>query len=382
MKSKWIIACLLLITAHSFAQNDIRKEIIAFTDSTEMMIRNGRKLVVDKTITGHVEEAMQTFNFLKEHIDKSYVVFYPMEELLISLATSNFELFLYTAANFNTLLEGKTKAVQMEPIAVQLQQYIADELPLIKKDLARAVLYDGQKEFIKLYIQYFEENDKMALSKAVKLYEKKYPDNEYSQFTRDLKQYATTGFMNIVLGYGHEFLNGNTANSFTNHFQIMELEVDWFINRFYLSLFINGSVSEIEAKQALPIKKMDMTHPLGANAFSLKYGTKVGRSWVSNKTFNLFSSVSIGGYQINSDKSNFENADTSTKYKLSDSFFTGLGTSCDITLKNFHATNTLQKTGSVFIRPNVGYDFLLSKNSLGQGNSFYFLVSMGFGFGG
>ncbi len=305
MKTKWTIACLLLVTIHSFAQNDLRKEIIAFTDSTEMMIRNGRKLVVDKTVTGHLDEALQTFNFLKEHIDKSYVVFYPMEELFIALATSNFQLFLYTAANFNTLLEGKTKAVQMDPIAPQLQQYISDEFPLIKRDLERAVLYESQKEFIKLYIQVYEGTDKMALNKAIKNYEKKYLDTEYQGFISDMKQYSTTAYMNFLLGYGHEFLNGKIANTFDNHFQIMNMEIDWFVNRFYLSLFINGSVSKLEAKQDLPVKKTDLTHHTGDDAFSLKYGAKIGRSWVTNKTFNLFSYVSLGGYQINSDKARF-----------------------------------------------------------------------------
>lgn len=382
MKAKFITIILLIIAGNLFAQTDIKNQIIAFTDSTEIMIRNGRKLILEKTVTGNHHEALETLNYLKNNVDNNYVILYPSEELLFSLATSNFELFLYNAKNFNNLMEGKTKAIQANEIGIPLQEYIFQEMDLIKKDLANSKLSEENQQFIQLYIDYYEGIDKLTVNKSIKYYKKTYPNTEYIFFLNELKQYTSTSYINFCIGYGHEFLNGNISNSFDSHFQIMSLEFEGFVNQTYFSLFMNGSVSKIYSKIDMPVLKTDLTQKAGDEAFSLKYGVKLGRSWYSNKTFNAFSYLSLGGYQMNAQKSNFENYDSTTKFKLSDSFFTGVGTACDIVLKNFLDINTKEKIGSVFIRPNFGYDIFLTGNEISKGGSFYVAISMGIGIGG
>lgn len=382
MRAKFITIILLIITGNLFAQTDIKNQIIAFTDSTEIMIRNGRKLILEKTVTGNHQEALETLNYLKNNVDNNYVILYPSEELLFSLATSNFELFLYNAKNFNNLMEGKTKAIQTDEIGIPLQEYIFQEMDLIKKDLANSKISEENQQFIQLYFNYYEGIDKLTVNKSIKNYKKTYPNTEYDFFLNELKQYSSTSYINFSIGYGREFLNGNISNSFDSHFQIMSLEFEGFVNQTYFSLFMNGSIGKIYSKIDMPVLKTDLTQKAGDEAFSLKYGVKLGRSWYSNKTFNAFSYLSLGGYQMNAQQSNFENSDSTTKYKLSDSFFTGVGTACDIVLKNFLAANTKEKIGSVFIRPNFGYDIFLTGNEISKGGSFYVAISMGIGIGG
>lgn len=382
MRAKFITIILLIITGNLFAQTDIKNQIIAFTDSTEIMIRNGRKLILEKTVTGNHQEALETLNYLKNNVDNNYVILYPSEELLFSLATSNFELFLYNAKNFNNLMEGKTKAIQTDEIGIPLQEYIFQEMDLIKKDLANSKISEENQQFIQLYFNYYEGIDKLTVNKSIKNYKKTYPNTEYDYFLNELKQYSSTSYINFSIGYGREFLNGNISNSFDSHFQIMSLEFEGFVNQTYFSLFMNGSVGKIYSKIDMPVLKTDLIQKAGDEAFSLKYGVKLGRSWYSNKTFNAFSYLSLGGYQMNAQQSNFENSDSTTKYKLSDSFFTGVGTACDIVLKNFLAANTKEKIGSVFIRPNFGYDIFLTGNEISKGGSFYVAISMGIGIGG
>ncbi len=382
MKSKLIFAILFILTLKLAAQTDLKKEIIAFTDTTEIIIRNGRKLIVEKTVTGNHEEALKTLNYLKKNVDESYVILYPAEELLFSFATSNFELFLYATRNYNNLLAGKTKAIQADGISNQLHDYLSQELPLIVKDLEYSNITNEDKEFIKLYIAFYEGEDKMTLNKAIKSYKKTYPNTEYNYFLNELKQFTTTSYMNFCIGYGHEFLNGNVANSFDNNFQIMSMEIEGFSNQFYFSLFMNGSVGKLFSKHDMPVIGTDLIQKAGNEAFSLKYGLKLGRSWYSNSSVNLFSYVSLGGYQMNAEKLNFENSDSTTKYKLSNSFFTGIGTACDFTIKNFSDRDTKEKIGSIFIRPNLGYDILLTNKEMSKGGSCYIALSLGIGIGG
>jgi hypothetical protein len=162
--NKFIAGILLLFsTLHSFAQVDIRNEIIAFTDSTELIIRNGRKLIIDKIVTGDHQAAISTLNFLKKTVDDKYIILYPSEEILVSLATRNFELFLFNAENFKTLLEGKTKYIRMEPISEELNRYLSMEMNFVSDELLNSKLPLPTIEFIQLYIRYYMNEDKTEL---------------------------------------------------------------------------------------------------------------------------------------------------------------------------------------------------------------------------
>ena len=172
----------LIIPFITFSQEDIKQQILGYTDSTEVMIRNGRKLVVDKTIRGDNAGATETINYLKKTIDKEYVIFYPTEELLLALANSNFEQFLFTAANFNNLLEEKTKQIQLDYISGQIHNFLNQEITLIRKDLENSNLNTEDKRFIELYINFYEGQDNYVLNKSIKSFQKTYPDSEYNSF--------------------------------------------------------------------------------------------------------------------------------------------------------------------------------------------------------
>lgn len=364
------------------AQENIRQQIIGYTDSTEIIIRNGRKLAADKTVRGDNQGAIATINYLKNNVAKEYVIFYPAEELLLSLANSNFEQFLYTAANYKTLLSDKTKYVQVENITEQIHPFLEQELPLIKKDLERSNISTEAKELIRIYIKYYEGEDNYELGKSIKAFRKAYHNSEYSPFLMYIENYVTNNAMNLCLGYGQEFLTGNAGDNFTSHFQSMNLELEWFINNIYFSIFFQGSVETLHTTQNMPVKKHDYIHTPEDEALSTKYGFKLGKSWYTNKKVNLFSYVSIGNYQMKSRKSNFDISDDDTEnLKLTSVFSPGIGTACDIYIKHLKNKQTGQKVGQWFIRPNVGYDFFVTGKDVAKGGSLFVNLSMGIGIG-
>jgi len=377
-----ILISFFIVPFTGFAQEDIKQQIISFTDSTEIMIRNGRRLVVDETVKGNSQAAIETIKFLKNNVDQDYVIFYPAEELLLALANSNFEQFLYTAAHFNNLLDEKTKSIQTEDISGQLTGFISNEIVLIKKDLGRSDLSAKGKELIDIYFQYYESEDKFVLNKAIKNYKKSYPDSEYNSFLKLIEDEVKTGAMNFCVAYGHEFLNGNISEAFTSHFQNMGMELEWFIGPTYYSVFMVGSVGTVHSSYSMPVKDFDLVNTPDDDVFSLKYGAKLGRSWFSNKTFNFFSYVSIAGYSMKSEKSNFGiPSDESANLRLASVFSPGIGTACDIYLKNFTSKMSGEKIGQWFIRPNIGYDFFVTGKDEFKGGSLFLNLTMGIGLG-
>jgi hypothetical protein len=383
MKNALLTFLLLVFCLTGFAQVDIKNKIVAFNDSTEMLIRNGRNLIVERTIKGDSETAIKTIDYLKKNIDKSYVVFFPEEEIILSIANSNFQQFLYTAKNFDSLLEGKTKQIGIDNIIGPVYEFISNEISLIKKDIEGADLKEEEKQLLRIYLKYYEGEDNLELNKEIKRYKKVYPKTDYSNFIEQLSFSTRTSDLNLCLGYGHEFLNGNISKVFDDHFSAMNFEVECFVNQMYYSLFMSGSVSSIHSNRDIQIEKYDYIHTSEDDAFSIKFGGKVGRSWYRNQTFNVFSYVSLGGYQVKSQKSNFDIADSeSANLKLTNSFFAGVGTACDITIKSFKNKITEEKVGAWFIRPNIGYDLFLTNNENSKGGSLYINLTMGIGLGG
>jgi len=366
----------------AFSQTDIRKEILAFTDSTELIIRNGRKLITDKTVSGDHEAAISTLNYLKETVDDKYVILYPAEELLVSLANRSFELFLYVAKNFDHLMDGKVNPFQLASISDQIHMYLSQEILYISEEVTKSNLAENKKELIQLYIRYYTNDNYTVLNKEIKQFIKKNPDTEFKDFLNQLTQLTFTGRMNFCLGYGNEFLNGNVTNNFDAHMHVMNFEIDGFMNRLYLSLFMGGSVSREVSKTDLPVKNKDWTHLAGESVSSLKYGLKIGKSLYSNEKINFYPYIVIGGYEINSQSSQADDDDSEPKNNLMGTFCPGVGASCDIALKKWKAKNYYDPEGLFFIRPSIGYDYFLSNKEISKGGDFYFTISLGVSLGG
>jgi hypothetical protein len=379
---KLLLCTFLFITGFRLiAQTEIRNEILAFTDSTELIIRNGRKLIVEKTITGQHDAAISTLNYLKKTINEKYVILYPAEEILVSLANRNFGLFLYTAKNIKHLMDNKVRIFQMPSISEEIHQYLGNEILFISEDVTNSNLPDSEKELIQLYIRFYLNENYTELNKTIKQHQRKNQKSEYIDFLNDLIQLTLTGRMNFSLGYGNEFLSGNITRNFDNHLHVMNFEIDGFMNRLYLSLFMGGSVSREVSKNDLPVKKKDWTHLAGESVSTLKYGLKIGRSLYSTDNLNFYPFILIGGYEFNSQSPQADKKDSELKNNLSGAFCTGFGASCDFVLKKWETRNYVDPVGFLFIRPSIGYDFFMTNKELAKGGDFYFNVSLGVSLG-
>lgn len=382
MKKFLLSSVFLTISLISLAQIDLKQEIISFSDTTELIIRNGRKMLVEKTVKGDHEGSNQLLNYLKSNVDNRYVILYPYEEILISLANRNFRLFLFNAKNFSTLMEGKTKTVQTEPIQQEINAYLSKEIDYVKADVETSALNEEEKSLIRLFIRYYFNDNSTDLYKDIKNFKKTYPRTEYADFANQMKGSSSSGRMNFSLGYGHEFINGNISDYFDNHFQIMSFEIDGFVNRTYWSLFFSGSVGSFNSTIDIPVRKNDLIHKAGESASTIKYGLKLGHSVYSNKSINFYPYFALGGYEIMSQSDDFEDFESSEeKNSLSVSFFNGVGASCDVFLKKWKSKNSYGPDGYVFIRPGAEFDYFFTNKEISKGSAFSAYITLGIGFG-
>lgn len=377
MKKLLFTLGICLFVMSSVAQEDLRKEILAFSDTTAMMVKNGRRLMLDKIRAEDHQGAVKTLDYLMQHVDKRHVILYPAEELLFSLATRNFQLFTYVVANFNNLLEGRFIHTGYDGFTDEIQKYLADEMRLVVEDLNNATLRTPDREMINLYIRYFTQEDPMDVNKSVKAYLKAYPQTEYKGFLTMLKNMTTPGQFSFTLGYGNEFLSGNIADQFESRLHFMNMEVEVFVDQTYVSLFMGGNIDKLYAQTDMPVKKKDAIHTSDRPVSSLKYGLKYGRIVYRNRTIKLYPYLSIGGYEMNSQSKDIPKDTTTPKNNLTGAFFTGIGSSCDIKVVSWKSKNSYAMGSHVFVRPSLGYDYFLTGKEIATGQNLYFSVSLG-----
>lgn len=379
MKKLFLTLGIALLFLASGAQEDLRKEILSFSDTTAMMVKNGRRLIIDKIRAEDHDGAVKTLDYLRHHVDKRHVILYPAEELLFSLATRSFQLFTYVAANFNTLLEGKSIHTGYDGFSDEIHKYLATEIPLVLDDFNKVSLRQPDRELIHLYLRYYQDEDPLEINKAIRSYLKTYPETEYKAFLTGLKNITTTGQLSFTFGYGNEFLSGHIADYFDNRLQFMNFEMEFFFDQTYLSLFMGGNVDRLYAKQDLPVKKRDAIHTSDQPVSSLKYGLKYGRIVYRNKSLKLYPFLSIGGYEMNSQSKEVPSDSSNPKKNLSGTFFTGIGSSCDIRLFSWKPKTQYTPGSNLFVRPTIGYDYFLSGKEISKGQNLWFSISLGWG---
>lgn len=94
-----VITSLLLTPITVSAQ--IENEISSFSDSTDILVNNGRKLILQSIAQKKYQKATELYHYLNDlTIDKGYSAFDYVEALNICLLTSNWNLFFEKATHY------------------------------------------------------------------------------------------------------------------------------------------------------------------------------------------------------------------------------------------------------------------------------------------
>lgn len=378
MKKLLFTLAVLFSIMQSYAQNDMRETIMSYTDTTQMLIENGRQLIVKHIIDRNYTEAGNVLNYLKNKAGSNYVVLYPGEAILTSIVIRDFQLFLYNAKNFATLVEGKKKYPKYEDISYDLHASIREEMMAIQQDLEMADLSDADREFIQLYLDYYNSEDKVALRKKVNNYRSRFPDSDYQYFLKEIKSSSFAGQFNFGFGYLNERLSGEISNTIDPNISGLCMEIDFVMNRTYVSLYVGGSINTLYSKADLPILDTDWMYLQGNEVATIHYGLKVGYIVYSTTRVKTYPYVNIGGFSVTAQA---DDIDVDDKNELMGSFMPGIGVASEINLLNWNSASAYGPIGFLYLKPNVGIDFLTTQKEQFKGQSVSFSVTLGMAFG-
>jgi hypothetical protein len=215
MKKLITILLVLMSTVGAAGQtNSLRSEILNYTDTNAVFIRNGRRMLTDKLINGDMEKVRQIKNSLLLAENEKYLTFYPYEMRLLLYYLGEYDELLYTITSLDekTMEEMRLKVKPGEDdLQERLQNGVRKNREKIEADISQQVENAENRDFLILNLHYltggkeYPEITRESLNNDADTFLLKHPDSQYEAFTRENIRYKLVA---SNWGWGFEFFSG------------------------------------------------------------------------------------------------------------------------------------------------------------------------------
>ena len=376
-------ALLFLLGTSTLSNAQIADEIRNYVDSTEYIINNGKKLMIESATENDYYKTLEIYNYLQDYmISKPYSAFNFYEELIINLLTENW----YTLTTLMSSFEDRT-FYNVYPSTINivnpLQPFVIKRYPELLAGLSRSTLDQESKLVISMILHVmYNENPDEEYNQMLTNFKEQYPDSPYKAF---VKRYLPG--KNVKAAYSFSFGSGvivptldlgdnfgaNAAFSMA-----MDLNIKRSFNSLYLNIAglpLNKPFSGIIDQDTIGFLKDEKFHFLDG-------GLRSGYFLVRSERFHLAPYLSISGTYMESRL--YDNEDEGDEFRVHNSFAFGGGLHTEVMLFDFYYPNayTNDFTSYISLKLEAGYNNLINKSSmLFSGDIYYLNVSLAWGFG-
>jgi len=375
-----LLAGLLSVTD---ANAQIEKEIINYVDTTEQLVKNGKRLLVDRLLANDYEKANEVVHYLQNLKEtKNYPAFNYKEDLFLSLLLHDWLYFDELAKNIKLIFKN-TVFEDPYDIADILRKEVEFQAAALDSTANNASLDPSLKSLVHVfcYLMSAEKIDE-NWNKELNAHAKIDPNKTYQDFI-DLflpDRYARMS-TSYTLGANYVYPT-STLNDFFKPAVGFNMSWDFAINRIYTSL--NLDVSTFRARH--PFVASTTNGPavfLENDPFNnLNYALQAGYLLVRSKRFHVAPFVSLGGSNLVSNIYQ-DTEDDNKEMTVYNSFAPGLGlhTECLIFKYNSAQSYNGEMSGYISLRFDAGANFTVNDPSGMEGDNLYARLSCAFGFG-
>lgn len=373
---------MLLSTIHVVAQ--IADEIKSFVDSSEIIVNNGRKLMVSKIQEGNYSKANEIYTYLTGVTEgKSSSAFIFTEDIFLNLLFCDWYNMEGILLDYKNLINKKLYQNTYN-ILPQLQQKMSFLNDSISAECQKSYLEPESKKIIDL-ILFLMKNGSKDWNYNIKLeaFHKEYENSRFKDLLDNyLPKRRVKSSMAFTIGSGMVFTTGNLNSNF-NHNASVNMSMDFNINRIYSSLYLNSAGLRLK----IPF---DVTNGIETLSFmedeSFQYmdaGLKGGYFILRNKRLHFAPYVSVSGASLKSKR--YDGEEDKKEYKVLNSFSTGIGIHTEIKFTEFKTKgyNYYGFTNSYLsLKLDGGYNYITKfKDDYFKGNTGYFTVALVWGMG-
>ncbi|NLT03886.1 MAG: hypothetical protein GXY09_08505 [Bacteroidales bacterium] len=375
-----LLAGLLSVTD---ANAQIEKEIINYVDTTEQLVKNGKRLLVDRLLANDYEKANEVVHYLQDLKEtKNYPAFNYKEDLFLSLLLHDWLYFDELAKNIKLIFKN-TVFEDPYDIADILRKEVEFQASALDSTANNASLDPSLKSLIHVfcYLLSAEKIDEQW-NKELNAHAKIDPNKTYQDFI-DLFLPDRYARMSTSYTFGANYVYPtSTLNDYFKPAVGFNMSWDFAINRIYTSL--NLDVSTFRARH--PFVASTTNGPavfLENDPFNnLNYALQAGYLLVRSKRFHVAPFVSLGGSNLVSNIYQ-DTEDDDKEMTVYNSFAPGLGLHTECLLFKYNSAQSYngEMSGYISLRFDAGTNFTINDPSGMEGDNMYARLSCAFGFG-
>ena len=380
-KLKQLFSALVLFAFLNTANaQQIEQEIISFVDDTEVLINNGRRMMLQYVQARNFERVAEIYHFLNERTsEKNCAAFTISEELHIAVLTNNWENFFAIAEHFSSMERINLCAPIHDNLLTRtLHSEVENNASQLFENALAADLTLKEKQLLELYFYVVQHGVDETYRRKLRAFRREHSQSEYNHFVRNYLPDApirwATGFS---MGAVQVFPTGNFSSYFAPatgfHFS-----GDFSINRFYFGF--QGDIASMRLN--LPLLRSATGHhynfQTGDRLLYEKVTLSVGYTVMRNNRFELTPLIGIGGTTLRSNLylPRYRNAELT----VVNSFSVTPGLRAEFQLAQFQWYDWWRRTSvpsSINLRFDVGYNIPTSFNyTQARGNTFYARVGI------
>jgi hypothetical protein len=378
-----IVSFFLLTTSQLNAQ--IKDEIKTYVDSTEVLVINGRKMMVNKILDNDYYKAHEIYQYLTSlTAGKTFSSFYYSEDIYLNISFGDWNSLVNILLDYSNIGHKYTYRTTSEilPLLGSKLSAKADSLLL---ECQNSNIDAESKKLIEIIIYVVKNGSNDQYNSKLSEFKKEYPNSKYDDILSNvLPQKKVKASMGFAMGSGLVSTTDNLKKSFGTNATI-NMSLDFGIQKIFTSIYFNGTSLKLKE----PFSATNGTETLDFyNNESFQYldaGFKCGYFIIRSSRFNLSPYASISGSSLQSKR--YDDPDDNKKeYKVFNSFTYGPGLHSEIKLKEFKTSNRYYNYGYehsfISFKVDAGFNFIAKhKDDYFKGNTPYVMVELIWGIG-
>lgn len=385
MKCRIYVFVSFFLLTTSLLNAQIGNEIKSYVDSTEILVTNGRKMIVNKIIIDDFSKAQEIYKYLTGLTNgKTISAFYYSEDIYLNILFADWDNLTKILFDYNN--SGNKTIYQNSPVISKfLSTKLCTKADSLVSECQKASIDSESKKIVKLIIHVIKNGADDQYSKKLTEFNKEYPNSRYEVIIRNfLPPKRLIASINFGLGSGIISTTGNLKNSFGSNATI-NMSMDFNIQKVFTSLYLNGTSLKLKT----PFTATNGTEISNFNKNeSFQYldaGLRCGYFILRNGKINISPYASISGSFIKSNR--YDDPDNDKKeYDVFNSFTFGPGIHSEVKLTEFRNANLSYYYGYgksyLSLKADAGYNFLAKHNdNYFKGNTPYIMVELIWGMG-
>lgn len=394
MKTKLLFILLFVVLSLTPIHAQLANEIKSYVDSTELLLNNGRRLIVQSIVDQDLLKAQKVFHLLQDEANKKQCeAFSYKEKLHLYALLGDWTGWFEQALRYKEFNKRSICYSFQEDLAPRLETLLVRELESLNSDEEFDKLNDEQQELLDIYFYLLSTGGTDDIyDKKYRAYKKKYSERVYTDF---LKHYlpvpATKTTLSLAMGPAFTAFTGNLAEVVSPAAQIY-MAYDLSIGRIYSNLYMTGGVASLLQPISFINEETNVRTDfnVGSKFTTMSVGISAGYSIINNKRWQIAPYASIGGYAIQYSKYEGYSDYPTDIYSIIDSFSWGLGLHTEFRFVSFNLPRYnlfFESTGPQFktylsMKLDMGYDFITDKSvPFSSGNAAYMRLGLVWGFG-